>query len=89
MKIEVDAATADRLQYEAMVRLRWRLWFAFTESKYVAFRYKGRKGKPDFARIKQYCLEHWGKEPADMTLDELRKYIAIVAKWKSNAEDKR
>lgn len=86
-----EEVTAIRLQQEALTRMRWRLWFAFADSKYDSFKYKGRKGKPNYAVIKKYCIEHWGKEPADMTLEELRKSIAIVNKWKNekDASDKR
>lgn len=79
---------ADRLQQDTMMRMRWRLWFAFAESPYEAFRYKGRQGKPNYATIKEYCRTHWHKEPGEMTLQELRKCIAIVGKWKITANGK-
>ena len=81
MATTITPEQARRLENQALTRMRWRLWFAFTDSKYAHFRYKGRSGKPDYAAIKKYCRDHWGKEPADMSLEELRKYIAIVNKW--------
>ena len=71
-----------RLYQDAMIRMRWRLWFAFAESKYEEFRYRGNPKKPYFKNIKEYCLNHWGKEIANMTKEELSEYIAIVTKWK-------
>lgn len=65
-------------------RLRWRLWFVFSESKYEQFRYKNRNGKvqPNFTVITEYCKTHWNKTIADMSERELEKYIAIVKHWK-------
>lgn len=86
---EICKKDIQRLQYDKMIRMRWRLWFAFSESRYEQFRYKETYGKPNYATIKEYCIEHWGKEPADMTLTELRKYISIVTKWKLNGKNSR
>ena len=80
METAVDISS--RLREESMIRMRWRLWFLFAESKYTEFCYKGNKKNPHYENIKKYCRERWGKEIKDMTDDELSKYIAIVKKWK-------
>lgn len=78
----MDQETINKIEYDAMVRMRWRLWFLFAESKYEEFRYKGRPNKPHYQAIKDYCIKQWGKEPKDMSKHELRKVISIVKKWK-------
>ncbi len=74
----------NRLQEESMRRMRWRLWFAFAESKYESFGRVDRYGRlqPDFASITEYCKKYWGKEIKDMDARELSERIAIVQKWK-------
>lgn len=69
------------LQNVEMNRMRWRLWFSFAESKYKQFAYKG-SNKPHYANINAFCMKHWGKTIAEMTKDELGKYISLVRKWK-------
>ena len=47
---------------EIMRRMRWRLWFAFAESKYAEFCGSiGRNGKrmPNYNAIDAYCEKHW------------------------------
>ena len=83
-EINVTPDKADELLQKAMIRMRWRLWYAFAESKYPEFRYHDNKKLPDFINIKAYCLKHWGVEIEHMTKDELQEKIAIVSKWKEN-----
>jgi hypothetical protein len=73
---------AVQLREAEMTRMRWRLWFLFAESKYKEFAYKGDPKKPYYAKIRAYCLHHWGKEIGDMTHAELSRFIGIVRKWK-------
>lgn len=70
------------LYEETMRRLRWRLWFAFAESKYTHFCYKGNKKRPHYKNIDDYCQEQWGKTISVMSKTELSEKIAIVTKWK-------
>lgn len=80
---EITKEQSDRLKMESIRRMRWRLWFAFRDSKYERFRKEVRDEiHPNYDNIKQFCLEHWKVEIKDMTESELKKYIAIVAKWK-------
>lgn len=80
---EITQQQSDRLKMESIRRMRWRLWFAFRDSKYESFRKKVKgEVQPDYETIKQYCLDHWKTEIKDMTESELTKYIAIVRKWK-------
>lgn len=74
----------NRLKEEALRRMRWRLWFAFAESKYDSFGRVDRLGRlqPDFAKITKYTMKYWGKHIKDMTEEELASRIAIVQKWK-------
>ena len=81
-EILITQEKAKQLKNEAMIRMRWRLWFVFAESKYEQYRYKGNKKKPHYKNINAYCLKHWGKEIGEMTKDELAKHIAQVKKWK-------
>lgn len=83
---QITPEKAKELTEAAMRRLRWRLWFAFAESKYDEFCYKGNKKKPHWNNIKKYCLEHWNKEIGQMTKEELSEKIAIVKKWKNDTE---
>ncbi len=78
--------TKNRLKEESMRRMRWRLWFAFRDSKYTRFRQSDGRGglNPNYQTIKEYCLKYWGKEIKDMTENELTNRIAIVNKWKDN-----
>ncbi len=78
----VSKEKSGQLHEEAMRRMRWRLWFAFAESKYEHFRQDGNKKKPNYQNINKYCKEHWGKEVGEMTKDELAKHISQVSKWK-------
>lgn len=80
----MDTQAKNRLKEEALRRMRWRLWFAFRDSKYTQFRQSDGRGKlnPNYQTIKEYCLKHWGKEIKDMTEKELADRIAIVLKWK-------
>ena len=80
--INVTPEKSEQLQDEAMVRMRWRLWYVFAESKYPEFRYHDNKKQPDFNNIRAYCLKHWGVEIGNMTKEELQEKIAIVNKWK-------
>lgn len=69
---------------DTMRRLRWRLWFAFRDSKYEAFKGDvGRDGKrmPNYKLIDSYCNEQWKTTIAEMSEKELTKYISIVKKW--------
>ena len=66
---------------EELRRLRWRLWFAFAESKYEHFRVKDSK-HPNYNIINDYCEKHWGVKIGDMTKSKLQEKIAIVQKWK-------
>ena len=76
-------ATPAQLKEESMRRMRWRLWFAFRDSKYTQFRKAiGGKLYPNYETIKAYCLKHWGKEIKDMGENELNRRIALVIKWK-------
>ncbi|HEY5508421.1 MAG TPA: hypothetical protein VIK29_07115 [Paludibacter sp.] len=86
--IEVTPEKAEQLHEEAMVRMRWRLWYAFAESKYPEFRYHDNKKQPDFNNIRAYCLKHWGVEIGNMTKVQLQEKIAIVTKWKNTTNDK-
>lgn len=83
METAVSEKRSVQLKNEAMTRMRWRLWFAFRDSKYEHFRYisKGR-AYPNYATIKEYCLRHWSKEIKDMSYNELSNKISIVLKWK-------
>jgi hypothetical protein len=74
----------NKLQEESMRRLRWRLWFAFSESKYEQFHTTDSRGNvlPNFKEITKYCIKHWQIEIKDMTERELSERIAIVRKWK-------
>jgi hypothetical protein len=75
--------TADRIREEALRRMRWRLWFAFRDSKYMQFRIiVNGKLNPNYMKINEYCLRHWGKEIKDMGPKELNRRIALVLKWK-------
>jgi hypothetical protein len=78
----VDARRAAQLREEEMIRMRWRLWFLFAESRYTQFAYKGNPKKPCYAKIREYCIRHWGREIGDMTRAELSRFIGIVRKWK-------
>lgn len=73
---------AEQLKSEALIRMRWRLWFAFAESKYEGFRYDGNKKKPHYGNIDAYCVKHWGKRIGEMAKSELAKHISQVNKWK-------
>ena len=83
METYISNERSAQLQEEAMRRMRWRLWFAFRDSKYDQFKYM-HKGNvyPNYAKIKEYCLRHWGKEIKDMGYNELSNKISIVLKWK-------
>lgn len=81
-EINVTPDKADELLEKAMTRMRWRLWYAFAESKYPEFRYHDNKKQPDFNNIRAYCLKHWGIEIGNMTKEQLQEKIAIVNKWK-------
>lgn len=81
-KVELTPEKSRELHEEAMRRLRWRLWFAFAESKYNHFCYKGNKKSPHYKNIDDYCREHWNKTIGTMTKEELSEKIAIVSKWK-------
>ncbi|WP_315302510.1 hypothetical protein [Tannerella forsythia] len=74
----------NRLKEEALRRMRWRLWFAFAESKYDTFGHVDRLGRlqPDFEKITKYTMKYWGKHIKDMSEEELASRIAIVQKWK-------
>lgn len=84
--IEVTPEKAKQLQEDALTRMRWRLWYAFAESKYEEFCYQGNKKKPYWKNIAAYCLKHWGKQIGEMTKDELQEKIAIVGKWKASTD---
>lgn len=71
-----------------MQKMRWRLWFAFRDSKYPEFstvitsKKRGTQVNPNYDKINEFCLEKWGKKIGDMTQEELAKYINLVKKWK-------
>ena len=83
MDAKISNKKSAQLKEAAMTRMRWRLWFAFRDSKYTQFRniYRG-KSYPHYENIKVYCLKHWGKEIKDMGENELANRISIVSKWK-------
>ena len=80
--VKITPQKSAQLNAEAMKRMRWRLWFAFAESKYNHFCKDGDKKKPHYQNIDAYCSEHWGKTIGNMTKEELAKHISQVTKWK-------
>ena len=75
--------TAERLQQESLRRMRWRLWFAFRDSKYPEYRNETTNGiYPNYKAIDEYCLKHWGTRIGMMTEYELSQKIAVVMRWK-------
>lgn len=83
MEAKITNERSAKLKEESMKRMRWRLWFAFRDSKYAQFKnvYRGNV-YPHYNNIKEYCLKHWGKEIKDMGEHELSNRISIVLKWK-------
>jgi hypothetical protein len=86
--INVTPEKADELLEQAMNRMRWRLRYAFAESKYHEFRYHENKKLPDLININAYCLKHWGVQIDNMTKEELQEKIAIVTKWREKPDKK-
>lgn len=58
-------------------KLRWKLIYTLRDKGF-----KKEDGTIDFDKIHDYCQKYWKKNINQMSVNDLRKYISVVIKWK-------